>query len=218
MATQKMQLLNLKYLLTDGSFDELSWLELKATFGNVKVYENTLAGSIASVRSSVVSESEADALATADERAALLSSNVIVEDDALPAVQDALAAETSSSTTDANNSSFTKLGENRIEGTISCSSASVVCLSIPNTATWTLTVDGKPVETFRADYGFIGFTLSAGSHEITACYEPANFRLACILSATGAVLTVATAAFVGVSLKRRGAAASPSEPAARHYR
>ena len=67
---------------------------------------------------------------------------------------------------------------------------SVVCLAIPHTSGWKVFVDGPPAETYRANYGFIGFTVSAGEHSIEAYYEAPNAKISVMIGSAGVVLTV----------------------------
>lgn len=186
-----LALLNVKYILTQGPVD-YDWCSYVAEFGDVYVYRNDRASSIATIRTGVVSESEADALPNAESRRQLLESSVIVPDD----VTSELSASLTESQDSSASSQFTKIDETHLEGTASCTTNSIACLAVPNTGTWEITVDGESVETFRADYGFIGFTLPAGEHTITATYHLAGLKQGILATAIGAALTAVSALFV----------------------
>lgn len=186
-APEVLQLLDVKYVLADRPLD-FTWCELLSQVGDVYVYRNTQADSIASVRQRVVSESEADALASSAERRALLAESVIVPDDVARELEGALGGAHGTAPAQ---SAFYETGRGRMEGTIAVDADSVACLAIPQTGTWHISVDGVEVETFTADYGFIGFELSAGAHEVTATYELAGSRTGLVMSAAGIVLAAA---------------------------
>ena len=67
----------------------------------------------------------------------------------------------------------------------------MACLAIPNTPGWSVTVDGQPVRTFRTNYGFIGFAISPGTHQVTAQYKPAGLKMGGALSVAGIALGIA---------------------------
>ena len=57
-----------------------------------------------------------------------------------------------------------------------------------------MNVDGAEVETFRADYGFVGFIVPEGEHTVEASYSVAGFEAGCAMTAAGAVGTIACVA------------------------
>lgn len=203
-----LQLLNVKYFLSTQPYG-YEWCEPVTQVGDVYVYRNALADSIASVRQDVVGESEASALPSADERRALLATSVIVPDEVARELEGALSPEAA---TDAE-STFRREGSNRVVGTISCEASSVVCLAVPHTATWHVSVDGQEVETFRANYGFVGISLPAGTHEVEMTFVPAGIEAGAAMSAAGVVATVAAAAVV-----RRGSRGEAPSASGRHFR
>lgn len=190
-APEVAQLLGIKYVLSQEPLD-FDWLELENQFGSTYLYRNTLVDSIATIRQNVVSQSEADALETAADRRTLLTDSVIVPDEVASELAGTLSGKAASSS-----SSFEKLDDDHIQGTVTCEAISVVCLPIPNTDTWEITVDGVEVETFKADYGFIGFTVDAGTHEVKATYHLAGLGVGGAMSAAGAALAAASAVAIG---------------------
>ena len=89
-----------------------------------------------------------------------------------------------------------------VTGTLSADADAVACLLVPHTAGWSVRVDGQPVETFRADLGFIGLRVSAGEHTIEAHYELPGLGEGAALSAGGLALT-ALCCVVGVRVAGR---------------
>lgn len=174
--------LNVKYLLsmTELPYD---WCTLETQVGDVYVYRNTRAGSIATVTDRVYGETYANSLATSEERAALLADAVIFPDE-IASTMASLPASTSEPT-----SQFWKRSETLVEGTIKCTERSAVCVAIPNTGTWEVKVDGQQMETIRANYGFIAFPVEAGTHEVTLAYHLAGLETGCLFSAAGALAT-----------------------------
>ena len=179
-----LSLLNVKYILADKELD-YDWCTLYEQVGSVGIYLNTNNPSLATVHQRVVAESEADALPDAAARRELLKDSVIVPDD--------IAA---SWTSEGGNvegtvvSDFTAQDDTHLSGQIAVKAPSVVCLCIPHTGTWKITVDGREVETFRADYGFYGFELDTGTHQIAASYHLAGLPLGIGLSVVGLLFTI----------------------------
>lgn len=194
-----MQLLGVKYILSIDPVD-FDWCEPLTEVDGVRIYRNVLTDSIASVRQHVVPQSQADALESSAARRALLETSVIVPDE----VADELAPLSGGEgrTPAERSSEFREDGIGRLVGTVSCEKDSVVCLSIPHTGTWHISVDGREAETFTADYGFIGFTLDAGSHEVVATYELSGLTTGLVSSGAGVVATGACAALILRSERR----------------
>lgn len=182
-----LDLLNVKYVL---SLEPLAydWCKLEHQEGAVYIYRNTGAESILTVRSHAVAESEADELESAEARRALLATSVIVPDDEIDALSGSLA--TAQPVSLSASSEFREVGNGNVSGTVTLDSDGIACLAIPNTGTWHISVDGQTVDTFRADYGFIGFKLSAGTHTITAIYTLAGTDIGLALTVAGSALTI----------------------------
>lgn len=73
--------------------------------------------------------------------------------------------------------------DSHLSGKIHAGSYSLAFLAIPFEKGWHATVDGKPVELVRTDYGFTGFYVQAGEHEFTLNYQAPLLREGIILSA-----------------------------------
>ena len=79
-------------------------------------------------------------------------------------------------------------GSSNLCGTLTCKNDSVACLTVPYTSGWQVTVDGQPVELFRANVGFIGFKVPSGTHTVEAHYEAPGLSTGLCVSAAGIVL------------------------------
>lgn len=194
-----MALLDVKYILSLNPVD-YAWCEFLDVVDGVYIYRNTQAHSIATLRQHAVGASEADALPDAAARRELLATSVIVPDEELSD----LGAFTGASQEPAPyTASFSEDAIGHLTGTVSCDTPSIACLSIPHTGTWHVFVDGTEVETFCADYGFIGFTLGAGSHEIVATYEQFGLAPGLVCSLAGVVATVICTAVIAITHRAR---------------
>ncbi len=190
-----LNLLGVRYVLSRDAVD-LPWFELIDETDGVLTYKVSGSDSFLTVRGSVVSESDANALATAGERRALLSDSVIVPDAVAGEYGGKLVGSLVSSSVD-------KSGPGELAGSVSVDGGAVVCLPVPNTGTWHVYVDGEEVETFRADYGFVGFVVEDGEHDFTAVYRTEGAGTGAVLSVTGAFATAACATvFVHFGKKR----------------
>lgn len=192
-----LNLLGVRYVLTRDALD-LPWMSLIADSDGVLTYEVAGSGSFLTVRSSIVSESDADALGSAEERRALLSDAVIVPNDVAKAYEGKLGGSGVCS-------SVAQSGAGELSGTVSVDGAAVACLPVPHTGTWHVYIDGEEVETFRADYGFVGFFVEPGEHEFTAAYQTEGASTGAMLSAGGVAGTVACIlVFWRTEKKRKG--------------
>ena len=61
--------------------------------------------------------------------------------------------------------------DSRLSGTIRADSDSFAFFAIPFEQGWSAVLDGEPVELLRADYGFTGFYVPAGTHTFTFTYR-----------------------------------------------
>ena len=187
-----LALLDVKYILSDKDLS-YSWCELYEQVGTVRIYRNTQASSLATVHQKVVAESVADALPDAAARRELLRDAVIVPDK----VAGAWGAGSEQPAQGTEVSDFTASDDTHLAGSITVEDTSVVCLAVPHTGTWEITVDGTKVETFRANYGFYGFTLEPGAHTIEAEYHLAGLIPGIALTVVGALLTVVACVLFG---------------------
>lgn len=190
-----LNLLGLRYVFSYGAID-LDWAEPVYQEGSLNVYRVKGSDGFASVRGKAVSESDADTLRDAPARRELLKDFVIVPDDVALKISAGLSASPQSV-------SFQKISEHELAGAIEADGDAVVCVPVPNTGTWEVTVDGQRVDTFRADYGFVGFEVPAGSHGVAISYRTEGRGLGIGLSLVGVVLTSVIAAAFGISAQKK---------------
>ena len=152
-------MLGVRYLL---SHDELPfpWCSPVAEFGSVTVYEVQGAWSPLTVRTGVVSESDAS-LMDAQGRAELLSASTIVPDEVATGLAGAPAQDVQTtyggSTVDGPHGPVVSepaeaqldiAGPDTLSGTLTAlADRSVACLAIPHTTGWHVYVNGVEVET-----------------------------------------------------------------------
>lgn len=198
-----MSILNLKYVLSLHELDA-DWLRLDTNIGDVYVYENINTPSLATLRRAVVSESEADALPDSEARRALLEDAVIVPDDIAKSWQGTDKGDGAASPA----VFYIDEDESHMHGTIDAATQSVVCLSIPHTGTWDIIIDGvKQEETFRANYGFYGFVIDAGTHNVELSYHIDGLPLGIALTVWGSLLTLA----ICIAMARSTKSTSPRQ-------
>jgi uncharacterized membrane protein YfhO len=80
------------------------------------------------------------------------------------------------------------LTANAISGTIDLEEDKILCLSIPYSAGWKITVDGNPTDSFIVNQMFIGIPLSSGHHSIALQYTTPWLKEGILLSMLGATL------------------------------
>ena len=176
-----LNLVGLRYVF---SYNELpyEWAELLQKVGPLYVYRVSGSDGFASIRGRVVSESEANALPDAASRRELLSDAVIVPDE-MAAANNALHGNTNVSF------AMSKASEHELVGNCESDGEGVVCVPVPHTGSWNVEIDGQEVDTFRADYGFVGFLMPSGSHSVTVTYETEGAKVGSILSILGVMVT-----------------------------
>jgi len=81
-----------------------------------------------------------------------------------------------------------KVTDNRVSGTLTTKKTSVMTTSIPYSAGWKLTVDGRPTKTLTVNAGFVGARLAAGKHRVVLTYETPGLRTGIGLTVAGLVL------------------------------
>ena len=80
------------------------------------------------------------------------------------------------------------LSVNAISGTIDLKEDKILCLSIPYSTGWKITVDGNPTDSFVVNQMFTGILLSPGHHNIALQYTTPWLKEGIMLSVLGAVL------------------------------
>ncbi len=171
--------LGVKYLLSKEPVDYPGFSQM-AQFGDVTVYRNDNAVSVLYAAESMVSESELEAAGDPAARQAMLEGSI--------AVPDGRCAGKSGGASVSECTDLRLEGSSSLCGTLTCKYDSVACLTVPHTSGWQVTVDGQPVELFRANVGFIGFEVPEGTHVIKAHYEVPGLSTGLCVSAAGVVL------------------------------
>ena len=176
-------MLGVRYLLSYEPSDK-PWITEMKQFGHVHVYKVNAESSALTLYTSTVPESEADMQGNAPARALLLEHAAIVPDGVAASVTAAAAGETTPTAVPL------VLRQQHLIAESSTSSESIACLAIPHTTGWHITIDGEEVDTFRANYGFIGFKVPAGNHRIEASFVPKGARIGCLLMAAGVLFSL----------------------------
>lgn len=200
-----LQQLGVKYLLAR---EELGWdwVTLEASFGSTRIYKVTGARSVLNVRTGAIAESDLEGL-DAESKEQMLAACAIVPDDVaedlasagtqdVPETTEVIIDENGRPTSDEPGTPQLELtGASRITGTFKAlANNSVACLAVPHTNGWVVKVDGQEIDTYRANYGFIGFTVSEGKHTIEAYYEAPNVKVGAALAAIGLLAGVTACA------------------------
>ena len=186
-AQSPSNVVGVKYILTKAEAD-VPWLELTKRCGTVYVYRNTAEPGIISTSTNLMAESTADALSE-EERQAALATSIVVPDAVLEGISPDLIPHESEPLSQ---SQAALEGNSRLTATVNAGGTCVALLAVPHTSGWSVTVDGNSVETFRADYGFIGFELPEGTHQIAATYRPTGVLAGAIVSVAGIFLAFAS--------------------------
>lgn len=79
----------------------------------------------------------------------------------------------------------------RIKGSVNATNAGTMMTSIPYDAGWTVKVDGKRVETYTIDDGFLAFAVGSGEHTVTMTYCPQGFVIGLSTSILGILVLLA---------------------------
>lgn len=90
-----------------------------------------------------------------------------------------------------------KLETNCVKGDIRLAKKKVLCLSIPYSDGWSLTVDGSPTELYSINRMYMGTALPAGEHHIELHYKTPYLKLGFLISACGFALFILKAQFIG---------------------
>lgn len=86
--------------------------------------------------------------------------------------------------------SVTQIRDGYIKGSISASRECVMFTSIPYNDGWTVTVDGKTVETIAIGDALLGIPLTEGTHQVEMKYHTDGFPLGITLTLLGIILLV----------------------------
>ncbi|MBE6591116.1 MAG: hypothetical protein E7646_03670 [Ruminococcaceae bacterium] len=86
---------------------------------------------------------------------------------------------------------LTSFNDDNVKGVVTANTDGILYTSIPYEKGWTVTVDGKKVDTVAIGGAFIGVELSAGAHSIEFSYCPEGFVPGVIISILGIALFIA---------------------------
>ena len=188
-----LNLLGVRYLLSKEPL-HYDWCALVHQEGEVRVYRTTSEDFLTS-SARMLSETDAASLPDAASREATLDDALIVPDEVAAAHEGggfSASARTETARTTASS----------LEATVSSVTDALVCIPVPNTSGWSVTIDGQETETFRADYGFIGVIMPTGEHRLEASYTPDGLGAGAVLTAAG-VLGLAICVSGHLWLERR---------------
>jgi uncharacterized membrane protein YfhO len=207
-----MDLLGVRYLLSlDRKPDAERDLTFLTTIGNVNIYRNATAHAFGTFYSSIASEASTDALPVS-QRDAFLLVNAVVDDPAAVNAKLVHLGSGSGTVISTQKADIALVRDDAISGTIRTPRASLLLLAMPFDRGWSATIDGVPVDLFRADYGLTALLAPAGAHVISLRYEPPGRRAGIMLSLLSiAVLRIGRRTCRGRFLDHRRAL--PSAPA-----
>lgn len=183
-----------RYLLSKDDLHASQYAQI-ASFGVVRVYEAVGESSLLSARAAVMGEGEVIALPGELERRNALDCALSVPDEDFAHLSE---QSTGNANTPAIVSNLRRDGST-IYGDVSLSSDAFVCASVPFTEGWSVRVDGVETETFRANFGFVGFYAESGAHTIELTYELPGLHLGMIASLAGVLACAAMLARMGAT-------------------
>ena len=178
-----LSFLGVRYILSRSELD-YPWLSLFSEEAGIYIYKNTCTNSIARLYTSYISETDHAAL-LADKRDAIWENALVVADQTY---REHLNFQDNSAESKNDVIDLKRSVGSTLVGTAHTTKAGIAAISIPYAAGWTISVDGEPVDIQRVNYGFIGFELNAGNHDIRATYEPYGWKLGAILSFVGFIV------------------------------
>jgi hypothetical protein len=159
----------------------------------------------------VTSEAAADKLS--NERRDMLLLKTAVLDDPV-AIRKRLAALDGHAAKDAKRPSratLKKPSDIHLQAEVSTPRAGVLLIAMPFDSGWAATVDGAPVELFRADYGLTAMLLPPGLHQIQLRYTVRGRSIGVSLSLAALIILLTIGTFQGWRAYRRTSGNSPDQ-------
>jgi uncharacterized membrane protein YfhO len=92
-----------------------------------------------------------------------------------------------------------------LAGTIEAQKDGIVMLAIPMEEGWKVTVDGQEAPLTRADYLYMSFPVSAGSHAVEAVYTSPRFFMSAMISLGACVLWLAAVVMTWLAGRKKQA-------------
>ena len=195
---QLLSLLGVRYVLSREPL-AWDWCTLVHQEGGVLVYRLGDEASILSLRHEVAGEDEVSGLGRAQREQVLGTTAVVLDEDG--ATVDGLRSEVRAATGAGETAEMRRAGRDALEGSVEADSAAMAVLALPYSQAWEVRVDGAPVQTYRCDWGFVGFMVPAGEHSVSVAYRVRNLGVGLACLAAGLALTVGSCV---VGTRRRG--------------
>jgi hypothetical protein len=207
-----LDLLGVRYILArDRKLDGNPGMKYIGSTDKINVYRNQGAHGIAHMYYDVTSEAAADKLS--NERRDMLLLKTAVLDDPV-AIRKRLAALDGHAAKDAKRPSratLKKPSDIHLQAEVSTPRAGVLLIAMPFDSGWAATVDGAPVELFRADYGLTAMLLPPGLHQIQLHYSVRGRSIGVSLSLAALIILLTIGTFQGWRAYRRTSGNSPDQ-------
>ncbi len=190
-------ILGVKYIL---SRDELTyaWCEEIARFGTVIIYKNESFVGFGSLFNNIISQSEFEQDSSLDTQN-VFDEFLVVPDDVITDLRpryDMPNTTTSPLSGNLGNVSLSKRDDGSYIGEIVANSNAEAMIPIPRDNGWHVYIDGTEIETYDADYAFIGFSVDEGAHSIELYYSPYGLELGVAFSVIGLMLFMISCAIL----------------------
>lgn len=89
-----------------------------------------------------------------------------------------------------NKMDITSMEKDKITGDVKTNVSGVLTFQIPYTKGWTVKIDGKKVDAFPVNTGFLGTNISAGNHKVELTYSTPFLSIGLIISVFGIVILI----------------------------
>lgn len=204
-----LTLLGVKYILT---FEELpdtgrKYQKIKSDNFDVLVYQNMDANSIVTGFNKVITETEFERFSQEERNRIIKSYLVLSDEEAVDNPYYVERVEISNLNTDEfdNDYLLKSTKDSHYQGKITVDNEKLLLFAIPYRTGWNIYIDGKKVDNYKADYGFIACQISEGSHEIEVKYENRVYLVGAFFSLIGIAIWISLfLRFVSLTgLKRR---------------
>ena len=171
---QALYLTNSKYILSKKKID-VNGIEKTNEIGEVNIYKNTKTESIAKWYNKTISKEEYTQLTDKEKSEklydyAIINENINIEKDSKAKL-----------------GNFNLVKPTQISGNVSADKEGLLMVAIPNEEGWNSYIDGKLVEKYKVDYGFIGIVVPEGEHKIDIKYTAPKMKEGSILSVIGLI-------------------------------